>query len=212
MNDILGRLYNGFLLRDILGYVVPGSFVLVCLLHLSSILLGMTFAETVKLIPREGVVYFFVICLCYVCGHFLSGLFFHTRLFNWIFKYSPEQMTEDYPQLDENSAWTKHRSEYRKACDVTGNSVQSHIERHAALVHFTGHVSTSLIFTVVYVVFLAIYYKSFGELTKAIPMLVILPGVFSHYRRLSLERYLLEMDAIASSKIEKETPTKDEST
>ena len=197
MNDIFGKLYNGFLLRDLLGYVIPGGFVLSCLIHMLSLLKNISYSEMLKLIPEEGMVNFFLICLSYICGHFLSGVFFHTSLFRWLFRYSPDMSTL-YPDLDKDKAWAKHRSEYRRACKTIGESMQNHIERHAALIHFTGHVSASLIFSIFYVIFWAIYEGTFKPLYYSVPLIIILPGIFSHFRRLAIERFYLETDAIKS--------------
>lgn len=199
MDDVFEKVYNGFFLRDVLGYIIPGSFVLTCLLHLFCIITNYLPSDLIKLIPNEGVFYFFLICLCYVCGHFLSGIFFHTPLLNKIFKYSPKQITSKYPGMNKDESWATHRSEYRKACAVIGTSIQGYIERHAALVHFTGHMSASLVFSICYLIFLAFYTWSTNPMFYAIPMIIVFPGIFIHYQRLSLERFNLEIETIKSA-------------
>lgn len=204
MKDILGQLYNGFLLRDLLGYVVPGAFVLACLTHILSIVTKTPIKEITQLVPDKTLVYFFLVCLCYICGHFLSGIFFHSPLFRWMFSYSPTFSSSENTGMSKEEAWSMHRGDYRKACDSIGESMQSHIERHGALLHFTGHISASFIFTISYVFILAFYRSSWHVLLYSIPILIIFPGVFLHYRRLSIERYYLERAAIkaAAEKIE----------
>ncbi len=199
MNDLFGKLYNGFLLRDLLGYVVPGGLVLICLTHLVSLLKKISVSELITSIPYESTVTFFLICLCYGCGHFISGLFFHTPIFRKFFKYSPD-LSYSYPGLSKNKAWAKHRSEYRRSCKVIGESMQSQIERHAALVHFTGHISASLIFTFLYIVFWSFYELSFNPMYYAIPIAIIFPGIFFHFRQMADERYQLEITAIEIAK------------
>ncbi len=78
--------------------------------------------------------------------------------------------------------------------------MQSHIERHAALLHFTGHVSASFLFTILYLCLISIYTSSYNILLYAIPILILFPGIFSHYRRLSIERYYLEIASIKAYK------------
>lgn len=197
VKDIFGKLYNGFLLRDLLGYVVPGGIVLICLTHMLSLFNGVSYSEMLRLIPGDGMASFFLISLCYACGHFLSGFFFHTRLFRWLFRYSPD-LSKYYPNLPKNKAWAKHRYDYRRVCTVIGESFQSQIERHAALVHFTGHISASLIFTFIYLIFWSLYASSFKPLYYTIPIVIIFPGIFSHYRQITIERFELEILAIKS--------------
>lgn len=199
MKDVLAQLYNGFLLRDLLGYVVPGAFVLGCLVHLASVISGTALETIYKGIPDKALVYFFIISLCYICGHFLSGIFFHFPLFKWIFSYSPDRLPTDYPEVPSDQVWSTHRAEYRKACETIGSSMQSHIERHGALLHFTGHVSASFLFTVIYVCSFAIYSHNLKLVLYTIPFLIVFPGIFTHYRRLSIERYYLERAAIKSA-------------
>jgi len=199
LKDFLAQLYNGFLLRDLLGYVVPGSFVLFCVLHSYSLISGLTFKELIKLLPDSALLYAFCISLCYVCGHFLSGIFFHSALFRWLFSYSPTSLTVDYAGLSREEAWSKHRGTYRAACESIGASMQSHVERHGALVHFTGHISAGLIFVTLYVMLIGALKQSISTLLYLIPVFVIFPGIFLHYRILSIERYFLERAAIKSA-------------
>jgi len=198
MNDIFGKLYNGFLLRDLLGYVIPGSVVLFCFMHLASLIEQISIAEVLDLIPEGGLSNFLIVCTCYVCGHFLSGVFFHTPIFSWLFKYSPN-LEKAYPNLTKSRAWAKHRSEYRRACKVIGESMQSHIERHAALIHFTGHISSSLLFLILYLITISLFKRSITPIYYAIVPMILFPGLFSHFRKLAIERYHLEIDAIEFS-------------
>lgn len=199
MKDFIGQLYNGFLLRDMLGYVVPGAFVLGCLVHLLSVITDTPVSTIAEAVPDKALSYFFLICLCYICGHFLSGIFFHVPLFGWIFSYSPNLMLDDYPEVPLDKAWSTHRAEYRKACETIGSSMQSHIERHGALLHFTGHVSASFLFTAVYICVFAAYSSNLKMLLYLAPILIVFPGIFSHYRRLTIERYHLERAAIKNA-------------
>jgi hypothetical protein len=201
LKDLLGQLYNGFLLRDVLGYVVPGAFVLGCVFHLLSVITNTPLTTIYNGIPDKALIYFFLICLCYICGHFLSGMFFHIPLFRWMFSYSPSLLPADYPEVPIDQAWSTHRAEYRKACETVGPSMQSHIERHGALVHFTGHVSASFLFTAIYISAFSIYSFNFRMLAYLTPILIVFPGVFIHYRRLLIERYYLERSAIKSATI-----------
>lgn len=79
--------------------------------------------------------------------------------------------------------------------------MQSHIERHGALVHFTGHVSASFLFTAIYICAFSIYSFNLKLLVYLAPILIVFPGVFSHYKRLTTERYYLERAAIKSATI-----------
>ena len=140
--------------------------------------------------------YIFFISLCYACGHFLSGIFFHLPLFRTIFSYSPRDLLIDYPDIHRDDAWASHRSSYRRASDNAGESFQGLIERHAALLHFTGHFSAAILFTLFYIAAISIFYRSTDYLLLAVPMAVLLPGIFVHYRQLSMERYRLERSVI----------------
>jgi len=204
MKDILGQLYNGFLLRDLLGYVVPGAFVLACLTHIFSLIINTPFLEITKSIPDKALVYFFLVCLCYICGHFLSGVFFHAPFFRRLFSYSPKELISDYEGMSREKAWSMHRGDYRKACEIINDSMQSHIERHGALVHFTGHISASFLFTMFYLLVFALYSLDYNVLLYAIPIVIVFPGVFLHYKRLAIERYYLERKAIEAANEKKE--------
>lgn len=198
MKDFLNDIYNGFLLRDLLGYILPGSFVLGCILHYISLISGISFYEFIKAIPDNIYVNLFAICLSYACGHFLSGIFFHSRILGRFFKYSPSKIFDDYPDCSFDEAWVQHRSKYKDATNFVSDSMKGHIERHAALLHFTGHFSASLIFVVLYICFLALYSHSCDTLKYMLPFMILFPGIYNHYKRLSLERYLLERNIILS--------------
>ena len=204
MKNLIGQLYNGFLLRDLLGYVVPGAFVLACFIHLLSFVTKTPIEQIFQSIPNKSLAQFFIVCLCYICGHFLSGVFFHLRIFKWIFSYSPKALRTDYPNISQEQAWSTHRADYRKACEIMGESMQSHIERHAALLHFTGHISSSFLFTFFYLSSFATCTSSYNILAYTAPIVVLFPGVFSHYRRLCIERYSLERAAIKRAVVEKD--------
>lgn len=199
MNDIFVKIYNGFLLRDLLGYVLPGSFVLLCLAHLFSEVSGISTAQLAGMATENVFTYVLVFGLCYACGHFLSGLFFHSPLLRRVFRYTPGNLLDDYPGMKRDQAWIEHRASYRKACDSIGEATQEQIERHAALVHFTGHFSAGILFAIGYVCFLAIHYGETRYLLYGVPLLIVFPGIYTHYKRLLFERYSLERIAIMSS-------------
>lgn len=201
MKDIIAQLYNGFLLRDLLGYIVPGAFVLGCVVHLLSVITDTPYSTITAAIPDKILSYLFLICLCYVCGHFLSGIFFHTAVFKWIFSYAPDLLATDYPDMSSDKAWSTHRTLYKMASETIGISMQNHVERHAALLHFTGHVSASFLFIAVYICAFAVYSSNFRILTYLAPIVILFPGIFLHYKRLSIERYHLERAAIEAAAI-----------
>lgn len=195
MKDILGQLYNGFLLRDVLGYVVPGAFVLACLTHLTYIINSAAVSQVRQLVSDSGLGTFFLICLCYICGHFLSGIFFHSSMFRWMFRYTPD-LSSDYPNMSKEQAWSTHRSTYKRSCKCISDSMQSYVERHASLLHFTGHISASFLFTALYLAVAAVSTSSYNLLLYIIPFAILFPGIYTHYRRLYIERYYLEVAAI----------------
>jgi len=117
-----------------------------------------------------------------------------------MFSYSPKLISSEYKGMGKEQAWATHRADYRRACDTIGGSMQSHIERHGALLHFTGHISASFLFTIVYAILIALYTSSFKFVLYSVPIIIIFPGVYLHYRTLSVERFHLEMAAIKAAK------------
>lgn len=196
MKDTLSQLYNGFLLRDVLGYIVPGSFVLGCVAHYIYIVNAFTFSELTSVLPTNIASYLFVIGLCYACGHFLSGVFFHLRIFSWLFRYSPRDLSVLASDVNEEDAWTTHRFSYQRASKSAGDATLGYIERHAALVHFTGHFSAGILFTIIYICCVSIIFTSFKTLLYCIPLAIIFPGILSHHRQLVNERFKLERRVI----------------
>lgn len=196
MEGLIDRLYNGFLLRDVLGYVIPGSFAFACFLHATSLVLDDSFEDLVEIVTSGGFRFFVAIGLSYACGHILSGLFFHGYPLKRVFRYSPNELSRDNPGLTYDEAWLKHRVAYRAACDDIGDASEGQIERHAALVHFTGHFSAAIAFLAVYIVCLVIVEQEAKYLFLEIPLAVAFHGMFAHFRRLKTERYKLERAAV----------------
>ena len=115
---------------------------------------------------------------------FFVRCFFHLPLFKWIFSYSPKRASiED---------WAIQRAKYRKTSAFAKSSMPSLIERHSALLHFTDHVSASFIFVAIYVLVFSIYSRDYKLLYLLLSFAIIFPGTYSHYKRLSSERYSLE--------------------
>lgn len=193
MQDFFNQIYNGFLLRDLLGYFVPGTVVMVCFLHLTSIVLGQDFLVLLQGLGSSSITYIFLAAACYAGGHFISGLFFHTPFFRFVFSYSPKaRVLSSSGAKSYNEAWAQHRANYQAACREENEKAQIHIERHAALVHFTGHFSASIIVFCAYMAFLHFYQGLEGAIFLTIPALVLFFGLYRHYRQLTNERYMLE--------------------
>lgn len=107
-------------------------------------------------------------------------------------------MLVDYPDISSDQAWVEHRSLYRSKADDISSSIEGHIERHAALLHFTGHFSAGLIFVIFYNFYLVYYLSDWKVLYYSVPFVIMFPGIFNHYKRLKLERYMLERRVITS--------------
>jgi hypothetical protein len=83
---------------------------------------------------------------------------------------------------------------------MSENSIQGHIERHAALIHFTGHFCAGIIFSSIYIFLLFVfYYKSLYLLLYELPLSLVFIGMFIHFKRLSFERYSLELQVIQNT-------------
>jgi|GEM_PF-6898712 len=197
--NIIGQIYNGFLLRDFLGYVIPGSIVLLCMVHFVSIISNIALLDILKKIPEKGVFYLLIMGLSYACGHCLSGIFFHLIEFNWFFSYTPNDLLTDYPQQKWQDAWARHRSTYREACSNVGDSLQDQIERHAALLHFTGHFSAAILFAFVYILLISIVDKNINLSLYNIPLIILFVGLYRHYRIILSLRYKQEKEVIRLS-------------
>lgn len=204
MKDTIEQIYNGFLLRDILGYVVPGSFVLACMAHLVSLISGVAFSDLLDKMPEKAYIYLFIIGLCYACGHFLAGIFFHFIQFNRLFSYTPRELLVDYPGQNWKDAWASHRLMYRNASSKTGGSLQGQIERHAALLHFTGHFSAGIVFVFIYLIVISVIKKDVELGLYSIPLIIIFPGIYKHFKTLVSLRYKQEREVIKTHLITKE--------
>lgn len=204
--DIFDSLYTGFLLRDFLGYVVPGSFILFCVLHFIGLVDKNTQSIFIQLIDNKTV-YVIFMAASYACGHFISGAFFHSQPFKNIFVYSPtKELSNNYPGDTPNDAWVSHRYKFATACASGYGMEKGRIERHKALVHFTGHFSASLIFVAFYIVGVAIYMETARSLLYAFPLALISTGVYAHYRRLVYETFRFEIEVIKSAQSQKTSP------
>ncbi|WP_421702339.1 hypothetical protein [Aliiroseovarius sp.] len=200
MQDFFNQIYNGFLLRDLLGYFVPGTVVIVCCLHLTSVLLGQDFVLLLQSLGSSSITYILLAAACYAGGHFISGVFFHTPFFRRVFSYSPKiEVLTGSKHGDFNAAWAQHRADYQAACNEENEKAQIHIERHAALIHFTGHFSAAIVVLCFYLVFLHFYAVVEGALLLAIPAAILFFGIYRHYRQLTNERFMLETRLIEIS-------------
>lgn len=105
-------------------------------------------------------------------------------------------MLIEYPKTDWKDAWARHRSDYRQACSAVGSALQDQVERHAALLHFTGHFAAALFFAFLYLIIMAIYTKDAQLALYVIPLVIIFPGIYRHFKTLSSLRYKQEKEVI----------------
>lgn len=195
--NLFSQLYNGFLLRDFLGYVLPGGITLVAAAMLISSLRGDP-EDLIDLLamPTDGVLtVVFILCISYACGHAISGLFFHIHR-NRIFSHIHPALYGTAARGEWPKVLTEHTLKLRHRLSDAGDPARYQVERFAALVHFTGHVSAAIIVSVV--LLLSSYAVSCvgSHLWYAVALAALFPGIWAHYRsvlrqRLSLEQLLI---------------------
>lgn len=192
--NLFSQLYNGFLLRDLLGYTLPGGIALVAATMLVTSLRGKPEGLVALLaIPTDNVLtVVFILCISYACGHAVSGLFFHTRR-NSLFCHIHPSLFLNENRQDWPDILTDHTLKLRTALADAGDPARYQAERFAALVHFTGHVCAAILVSVVFLLSSFAVSRAGDHLWCAIVLLALLPGLWAHYRSLLRQRLDLEV-------------------
>lgn len=148
MSDVSGiikSLYSEFVLRDLLGYVVPGFIVLSCFaLGIVPILQ----VDSNTLVPKQllardrvsrSIVAIMLCASCYLVGHGVVGVCFNTITPNRLYSYALSAFN--------NIVYQEHLGLWQStlaAADVaTSDRLNAQRERHAVLKQLTGHGSAA---------------------------------------------------------------------
>ncbi len=139
MSDWVDVLYSQFLLRDLLGYAVPGA--LVCLTVAYCVL----DPGTRDLLEKNALVNSYAggilfLGLAYLVGHAVSGLAFNAFSPNPVFAYYP------YSSITTNRAAAQHQEQCSAAIThLNSPETNRQRERFSVLVHVTGNSAAAVL-------------------------------------------------------------------
>ena len=209
MKEIVQQFYTEFLLRDILGYMVPGGLLLVAIFLVygtkdqKKVIFGDGTSECPPLIKSTPV---WALCLAtsYLMGHAISGFAFNIWEQNPVFAYYPHREIPDNETMGAHVVRFNTAVDAAKTAGLDLSKTLQQRERYAALLHLTGHGAASVfLVSVLFLVHRRREVKSAedagvlnsGYVLPAIVFLCAL-GLWIHHNQLKYRRLTFETGVI----------------